>query len=157
MKRLFHRAARKAAFKAKRVGLIALGILMLVLGIIGAFLPVMPTTIFLILAAWCFGRSSPRIEAWMLNHPSFGPTLRNWRQYGAVPRKAKILACLGMASGYGLFVLGARPEPLAAVVVATFIVAVAIYVATRPERNGTETHADGIEATPRTARQNDEV
>jgi hypothetical protein len=145
MKQLLHRAAGKAAFKAKRVGLIALGVLMLALGIVGAFLPVMPTTIFLILAAWCFGRSSPRIEAWMLNHPRFGPTLRDWRQYGAVPRRAKILACLGMASGYGLFFAGARPEPLLAVVVAAFIVAAAIYVTTRPERLGTASATDGID------------
>lgn len=157
MKPPFHRAAGKAAFKAKRVGLIALGTLMLVLGIVGAFLPVMPTTIFLILAAWCFGRSSPRIEAWMLNHPRFGPTLRDWRQYGAVPRKAKILACLGMASGYGLFLVGARPEPLLAVVVAAFIVAAAIYVVTRPERNGTVSAADGADEARPTARQNEDV
>lgn len=135
MKPLLHPTAGKAAFKAKRVGLIALGTLMLVLGIVGAFLPVMPTTIFLILAAWCFGRSSPRIEAWMLNHPRFGPTLRAWRQYGAVPRKAKIAACLGMAFGYGLFWLGAKPEPLVAILVAAFVIAAAAYVTTRPERS----------------------
>ena len=157
MKPLLHRAAGRAALKAKRVGLIALGTLMLVLGIVGAFLPVMPTTIFLILAAWCFGRSSPRIEAWMLNHPRFGPTLRDWRQYGAVPRKAKILALLGMASGYGLFLVGAMPAPPLAVVVATCIVAAAIYVATRPERNGADDPADGTEASPRPARQNEDV
>ena len=145
MKRSLRNAAGKAAFGAKRAGLVALGVLMLALGIIGAFLPVMPTTIFLILAAWCFGRSSPRIEAWMLNHPRFGPTLRDWRQYGAVPRKAKIVACLGMASGYGLFFAGARPDPLPAVVVAAFVVAAAIYVTTRPERLGTASAADGTD------------
>ncbi|MBT1155954.1 YbaN family protein [Aminobacter anthyllidis] len=145
MKPSLRKAAGKAAFSAKRAGLVALGVLMLAFGIIGAFLPVMPTTIFLILAAWCFGRSSPRIEAWMLNHPRFGPTLRDWRQYGAVPRKAKIVACLGMASGYGLFFAGARPEPLLAVVVAAFVVAAAIYVTTRPERLGTASAADGAD------------
>lgn len=157
MKPLLHRAAGKAAIKAKRVGLIALGVLMLVLGIVGAFLPVMPTTIFLILAAWCFGRSSPRIEAWMLNHPSFGPTLRDWRQYGAVPRKAKILACVGMASGYGLFLAGAKPEPLLSVVVAAFVLAAALYVATRPERNGAASTANVTDEAHPAARQNEDV
>lgn len=157
MKPLFHRATGKAAFKAKRVGLVALGVLMLALGVIGAFVPVMPTTIFLILAAWCFGRSSPRIEAWMLNHPSFGPTLRAWRQYGAVPRKAKILAGLGMASGYGLFFVGAKPEPLLAVAVAAFVAVVAIYVTTRPERTDAAGDAEGADEVRPTARQNEDV
>ncbi|MBB4648996.1 YbaN family protein [Aminobacter sp. P9b] len=132
MTSLFRRVANGAAFNARRAGLIALGILMLALGIIGAFLPVMPTTIFLILAAWCFGRSSPRIEAWMLDHPRFGPALRAWREEGAIPRRAKIMAWLGMALGYGLFLLG-RPDVLVATAVAIFVACGAFYVATRPD------------------------
>ncbi len=59
------------------------------LGIAGYILPVMPGTIFLILAAACFARSSRRLEAWIENHPKFGPTVVNWRKHGAIPRKAK--------------------------------------------------------------------
>ncbi len=51
---------------------------MVMLGFIGALVPLMPTTIFLILAAWFFARSSPRLEAWLMHHPRFGATLRNW-------------------------------------------------------------------------------
>lgn len=112
--------------------MIALGTLMLALGIVGAFLPVMPTTIFLIVAAWCFGRSSPRIETWMLDHPRFGPALRAWREEGAIPRRAKIMAWTGMTLGYGLFLLR-RPDPLVATAVAVFIAGGAFYVATRPD------------------------
>ncbi|TKT76340.1 YbaN family protein [Aquamicrobium sp. LC103] len=119
-----------------RVGFIVLGFVMLLLGIIGAFLPVMPTTIFLILAAWCFGRSSPRLEAWMLAHPQFGPVLRDWRAHGAIPRRAKIMACGGMALGYLLFWLGARPGSWLAAFVALIMIACAAYVVTRPERKG---------------------
>lgn len=112
---------------------IALGFVMLALGIIGAFLPVMPTTIFLILSAWFFGRSSPRLEAWLLNHPRFGPSLRAWRENGAVPRKAKVFACIGMAFGYILFFVAAHPTLWLALLVAAFILASAAYVVTRPE------------------------
>lgn len=106
---------------------------MLALGAIGAMLPVIPTTIFLILAAWCFGRSFPALEAWMLAHPRFGPVVSAWRAHGAVPRRAKWMASGGMALGYVLFWLGVQPRPLAAVLVAGVMVGGAIYVISRPE------------------------
>jgi uncharacterized membrane protein YbaN (DUF454 family) len=109
------------------------GCLMLALGFVGAFLPVMPTTIFLIFAAWCFARSSPRLEAWLLDHPRFGPGLRQWRDHGAVPFRAKLMAVAGMVAGYGLFWIASEPSPLAAWTVAAVMVASAIYVASRPE------------------------
>lgn len=118
---------------AKRGGYLALGFVMLGLGIVGAFLPVMPTTIFLILAAWCFGRSSPAMEAWLLGHPQFGPVLVNWRDRGAIPRKAKIMACSGMALGYGLFWIGARPGLMLAGTVGVFMAGCAAYVVSRPD------------------------
>jgi uncharacterized membrane protein YbaN (DUF454 family) len=111
----------------------ALGGLMLALGFIGAFLPVMPTTIFLILAAWAFGRSSPRFEAWLLDHPGFGAALRQWREQGAVPQRAKLMAVVGIVSGYALFWFGARPGPIVAILVALFMAGAALYVVSRPE------------------------
>lgn len=110
----------------------ALGGLMLVLGLIGAFLPVMPTTIFVILAAWCFGRSSPRLETWMLEHPRFGFTQRQWRTYGAISRRAKLMACGGMTLGYGAFFLAVNPSLWLAALVALFLFCSAAYVVTRP-------------------------
>jgi uncharacterized membrane protein YbaN (DUF454 family) len=115
-----------------RAGWLALGLICVALGVIGAILPLMPTTVFLILAAGCFARSSPRLEAWLLNHRRFGPTLRAWRTEGAIPRKGKIAACCGIALGFVLFVIGAHPSWKLWLPVAALMAGCAIYIVTRP-------------------------
>jgi len=75
------------------------GIASLALGIIGIFVPLLPTTPFVLLAAFCFARGSTRCEAWLLNHPRFGPMVRNWRDHHAIPLRAKQLAWTMMALG----------------------------------------------------------
>ncbi len=116
---------------------------MLVLAVIGAVVPLMPTTIFLILASWFFARSSPRLEAWLLGHRVFGPTLRAWNESGAVPRHAKVMACVGMAIGFGLFWIGVHPRLWLAALVATALLASALYVVTRPSTTGPIVKATG--------------
>jgi uncharacterized membrane protein YbaN (DUF454 family) len=106
---------------------------MLMLGMIGIVTPLLPTVPFLILAAWCFSRSSPRVEAWMLDHPRFGPSLRRWREHGAIPRRAKALAVAGMTIGYTLFWIQVRPGWLFATAVAALLIGSAAYVVSRPE------------------------
>ncbi|WP_341353802.1 TonB family protein [Janthinobacterium rivuli] len=108
------------------------GMLMVALGVIGAMLPVMPTTIFLILALACFSRASPRLEHWLLHHPRFGAPLRQWREHRAVSRRGKVLACLGMAIGFVAMCLGHPPWWVIALV-ATMEIAVIIYLLRRPE------------------------
>ncbi|ARO15901.1 inner membrane protein ybaN (plasmid) [Ketogulonicigenium robustum] len=124
--------ANRPRFTARQAGFFVLGCLMVVLGVIGAVLPLMPTTVFLILAAWCFGRSSPRLEAWLLNHPRFGPTLRAWRKDGAIPLRAKYFAVGGITLGYALFFWGARPGWLLAIGVLIPMAAIAMWIVTRP-------------------------
>ena len=62
------------------------------LAFIGVFIPGLPTTVFVLLAAWAFSRSSEKFEKWLLNHPIFGKLLRDWRDYGGLSVKSKITA-----------------------------------------------------------------
>src|SRR5687768_8188108 len=87
-----------------------LGLAMVGLAIAGVFLPLLPTTPFLIVAAWAFARSSPRLNAWLRNHRQLGPFLRNWEERGAIPRWAKALAFFGVTSGWTMLAFsGAQP------------------------------------------------
>ncbi|CAA2107028.1 Inner membrane protein YbaN [Variovorax paradoxus] len=73
-------------------------VLCLVLGLIGVVVPGMPTTVFILMAAWAAARSSPRLHRWLLNHRIFGPLLRNWENGRTVSRRAKWSATVTMAA-----------------------------------------------------------
>ncbi len=106
---------------------------MVALGFVGLALPVMPTTIFLIMAAGCFSHSSPRFENWLLEHRWFGHSIRRWRERGAIPRSAKIVAIVSMAGGYVVMLVTVQPDWWIELIVATALIACAAYVATRPD------------------------
>lgn len=77
------------------------------LGIIGVFLPLLPTTPFILLAGFCFSKSSPRLHAWLLAHPLFGSMLQDWQQHGAIATKTKWIATVSMVllMSYPMFFL----------------------------------------------------
>lgn len=95
-------------------GLICVG-----LGIVGIALPLLPTVPFLNLAAFCFARSSPKLEARLLNHPHYGPHIRLWRECGAISRMGKWAATIGFAGSMALtFFLLPLPWPFVSLAVA---------------------------------------
>ncbi|MEN8636982.1 YbaN family protein [Pseudoalteromonas distincta] len=109
----------------------ALGLILVALGIIGIVLPVMPTTIFFILALTCFTRSSPALEQWLLNHPRYGVILKQWQAHKVVPVKAKCYAAIGMLIGF-IFLLYSAAPIWVICLVAVVEVSVIIYLILRP-------------------------
>lgn len=74
------------------------GLLALAVGLIGVIVPLLPTTPFVLLAAYCFSHASERMERWLLGHSRLGPLIRDWREHHAVPLRAKQLASVMMAA-----------------------------------------------------------
>lgn len=85
----------------------ALGSVSLGLGILGIFLPLLPTTPFVLLAAFFFSRSSPAVHDWLLAHRTFGPAIRDWRDNRAISRRGKTAAAIAMGAALALsFAMG---------------------------------------------------
>lgn len=84
---------------------IVLGWIFVTLGMIGVFLPVMPTTIFMIFALWAFAESSPRFHDWLYHHAVFGPPLQLWKQYRVIPLIAKLMSVTMMLGSLSYVVL----------------------------------------------------
>ncbi len=123
--------SRKRSFAAI-VAWRVLAVLSVVLGVIGAFLPLLPTVPFLLVAAWAGGRGWPRLEAWLLAHPRHGPVIRRWREHGAVPRRAKWTASGMMLLSATVLVWSSVPL-WAKWAVPGLMAAVALWLWRRPE------------------------
>jgi len=118
----------------------ALAAVCLVLALVGLVLPVMPTVPFLVVAAWAAARSSPRLHRWLLEHPRFGPSLRDWNEAGIVPRRAKWFCTVMMAGSAVSMPVFIPSRWLALVVLAiACMAAILVWLWRRPE---TRTTAD---------------
>ena len=117
--------------RAARLTWLVIGLLSLALGALGIFLPLLPTTPLVLVAAFSFARSSNTLHDWLVNHDIFGSLIDNWRRYGAISRRAKILSVVSMAVILGISVAIAAPVGVI-VVQAVVLGAAALFILTRP-------------------------
>ena len=118
-----------------RLLFVGLGTLFMLLGIAGAFLPVLPTTPFMLLAAGCYARASSRFYNWLLNNPAFGPTILEWRRYRSIPWRAKLTAIALMVTTLGISIVFFVPWPELQVALACFGLLLATYLYRIPSRD----------------------
>ncbi len=120
--------------KSVRIFFLILGMVFLILALVGVVLPGMPTTVFVLLAAWSWAKSSEKFHDWLLNHNLFGQMVRDWHEKRAMPRKAKYIAwtMMGLSS---IFLFYRLPADLLWVAVLTSVLclATAIWMARLPD------------------------
>ena len=101
-------------------------------GVIGVFLPLLPTVPFMLLAAFCFARGSERFHDWLLAHPRFGKPIHDWRAHGSISRRGKVAAMAAILAAFGMSVLlGVKAYVLG--IQAVVLTGVVIFILTRPD------------------------
>jgi hypothetical protein len=116
---------------AIRVFWLVVGILALALGGLGVVLPLLPTTPFVLVAAFAFANSSDTLHQWLLDHNIFGPLITNWQRYGAISRSAKVLSLLSMVAVLVISLVIAVPAFVIAVQ-ALVVGACSLFIISRP-------------------------
>ena len=110
-----------------------IAIVFVILGVVGVFLPVVPTVPFLLVAAAAASRGWPWLDRKLTSHPHYGPAIVRWRERGAISRPAKVFASIAMLAGSAALWLAPVPNWLRLGVLATVLV-VAAWIWSRPER-----------------------
>lgn len=132
--------------RAARIAWKALGSVFVGIGFVGMFVPILPTTPFLLVAAGCYARGSPAARAKLLAHPRLGPPLRAWFDHGVVSRRAKVLAVSMMAASAAYAIWRTGGALLTTLAIVTGVGAVAWWLLLRPETPRAK-HASGANAT----------
>jgi uncharacterized protein len=117
-----------------RIAFLAIGWVAFALGFLGIFLPILPTTPFMLLAAFCFSKGSPRVHQWLLNLPHVGSLLRDWEQNRVIRLKAKILATILLLPTIGLALLHSKMPIWGKGALILVAVSVLIFLWSRPSR-----------------------
>ncbi|MBX9702237.1 MAG: YbaN family protein [Acetobacteraceae bacterium] len=125
------------------MALLGLGYGCLGLAALGAVLPLLPTTVFLIVAAWAFGRASPALRERLLADPRVGPALRDWQQHRVVSRRAKRAAALAMLASWIIATVLVR-DVLVAILSGVCLIVVAAWLLSRPSEVPAARSPDGV-------------
>jgi uncharacterized protein len=113
-----------------RAVLFTVGVISLILGVVGIFLPVLPTTPFVLLSAWCFVKSSPKAHKWLYEQPYIGAALGDWERNRSISRQAKLSALITIAVSAGM--MWWRVESLwLKVGVSAILATVSVWIVTR--------------------------
>ena len=118
--------------------LFILGLVCTGLGVAGLILPVMPGTVFLLIALWAFSRSSERFERWLYNHRVFGPPLQRWHEHRVISARAKMASLGAMTVSLGYLVFFTETSPLILVATGGLMLFGAWYILTKPSKVPTE-------------------
>ena len=114
--------------RAARAFLLTAGFLSLALGIIGAFLPLLPTTVFVLLAAYCFARSSERFYTALLDSKHFGPVIHDWQQHRCISQTSKVYAIALVVLSFGITTMGFVDSTLSRVLLALLGLTLVVYL-----------------------------
>ena len=114
-----------------RIFWLSLGLLCVALGLVGVVLPLLPTVPFMLLAAFCFARSSERLHHWLISHPNFGPAITDWHERGAVSPRAKRLATISIVAVFAVSLI-LQVRPMVLIIQAVVLSTVLLFLWTRP-------------------------
>ena len=132
MKLVFHSVSLSEMDIGIRLMWLLVGLSSLVFGVLGVFLPLLPTTPFLLVSVFAFARSSERLHGWMIEHPTFGPLIENWHKHGSIDRRTKRIAIIViMVTPIITWRIGAPGWALACQVVV--LMGAAAFILTRPD------------------------
>lgn len=122
----------------KKLTYLILGHLFLTLGIIGAFLPLLPTTPFLLLAAFFYSKSNERLHRWILSHKYLGPPLKDWENNGVIGLKAKIIATIMLGLVLTWRIPSLNVSIIIKIIAGSVLLGVLIFIWSRPSRRKVE-------------------
>ena len=121
--------------KIKKYTYVILGWLSFSIGLVGVFLPLLPTVVFWIIAVWLWSKGSPELMQKVYENPQFGAQIKAFMEKGVVSRKGKVAAVISMTISYLLFQLIVTPTFITGLIVASVLIFIALWLISRPEQS----------------------